>query len=240
MLTIFPDQSDDLLDVDALPPTDKTELNYRTRPLTAQQELRLTLLVLLGAAPIALLVSVPTSVLTTASTWIDDMVFAAGPVLMLWLFIRRLMGAIVRWEILGALLFLLCSLGGLLWEWAARDEFLTWGYCDCRYMDRHFPDCTPGCCLDSGGTGCGPRANGEMEGQLAVCGAARPITRLSGATHLQRKSVLARRRRMPVGLAGKRIPGWSLDLAVRLRIEHRCRVGWVARRRKSVATLAQL
>ena len=37
MLKIFPEQADDLLDVDALPPTDKTELNYRTRPLTAEQ-----------------------------------------------------------------------------------------------------------------------------------------------------------------------------------------------------------
>ncbi len=32
MSWIFPQQADDLLDVDSLPPTDNTELNYRTRP----------------------------------------------------------------------------------------------------------------------------------------------------------------------------------------------------------------
>ena len=128
MLTIFPEQADDLLDVDALPPTDKTELNYRTRPLTKRQERRLTLLVLLGAAPVGLLLSVPTSVLTSASSWIDDLVFAAGPVLMIWLIVRRLMGAIVRREILGTLIFFVCSMGGLLWEWATRDKFSTWGF----------------------------------------------------------------------------------------------------------------
>ncbi len=52
MFQIFPNQADDLLDVAALPPTDKTELNYRTRPLSAGQELRLTLLVLLATLPI--------------------------------------------------------------------------------------------------------------------------------------------------------------------------------------------
>ena len=128
MLRFFPEQADDLLDVDALPPTDKTELNYRTRPLTGEQELRLTLLVLLGTAPIALLMAVPTFILTTASAWIDDLVFAAGPVLVIWLCIRRMTGAIVRWEILVALVFFLCSMGGLLWQWAIRAEVWTWWF----------------------------------------------------------------------------------------------------------------
>ena len=127
MLRIFPEQADDLLDIEALPPTDKTELNYRTRPLTAEQERRLTLLVLLGTAPVGLILGVSMSVLTTASSWIDEFVFAAGPVLITWLFIRRMMGAIVRWEILATLLFFLCSMGGLLWQWAVRGEHWTWG-----------------------------------------------------------------------------------------------------------------
>ena len=52
MFQLFPSQADDLLDAASLPPTDKTELNYRTRPLSAEQELRLTLLVLVATLPV--------------------------------------------------------------------------------------------------------------------------------------------------------------------------------------------
>ena len=126
MLRLFPDQADDLLDVAALPPTDKTELNYRTRPLTHEQELRLTLLVLFGTAPMALSLSVPAFVFTSSHPWIDDLVFAGGPVLVLWLFLRRLTGAIVRWEVILGCVFFFSSTGGLLWEWAHRGEGWSW------------------------------------------------------------------------------------------------------------------
>ena len=99
MLQLFPQQADDLLDVDALPPTDRTELNYRTRPLTPGQERRLALLLLFGTVPIIVVLSVPTSILTSLHSWIDDMVFVAGPVIIVWLCFRWLAGAIVRWEV---------------------------------------------------------------------------------------------------------------------------------------------
>ena len=54
MFRLFPKQADDLLDAASLPPTDGTEMNYRTRPLTADQELRITLLVLLVPLPVRL------------------------------------------------------------------------------------------------------------------------------------------------------------------------------------------
>lgn len=126
MLRLFPEQADDLLDVDALPPTDKTELNYRTRPLTHEQEVRITLLLLLGTVPVALLLSVPAYVFTASHTWLDDLVFAGGPVLIVWLLFRRLTGAMVRWEVILGCIFFMGSAGGLLWKWANRGELWSW------------------------------------------------------------------------------------------------------------------
>src|SRR5688572_17425047 len=76
MIKLFPSRGEDLLDQASLPPprperlakfgqrilafiapplgTDETELNYRTRPLTPRDELRLTLLLLFG--PLSILV----------------------------------------------------------------------------------------------------------------------------------------------------------------------------------------
>lgn len=128
MLQLFPEQADDLLDVDALPPTDRTELNYRTRPLTPEQELRLTALLMLGTVPVVVLLSVPTYWLTSLHPWIDDMVFVAGPVLIVWLCFRRLAGALVRWEVIFGFLFFICSTGGLLWDWAQRAQPWAWPF----------------------------------------------------------------------------------------------------------------
>ena len=41
-MRLFPELGEDLLDTASLPPTDNTELNYRTRPLSPEHELRLT------------------------------------------------------------------------------------------------------------------------------------------------------------------------------------------------------
>ena len=57
MFTLFPERSDDLLDTAALPPTENTELNYRTRPLTSGQEWRLIGLLLFGSLPAMLTLS---------------------------------------------------------------------------------------------------------------------------------------------------------------------------------------
>ena len=142
MLPIFPEQFDDLLDVDALPPTDKTELNYRTRALSPSQETRLTLLLLLGTTPLTLLLSVPTYALTSSNPWIDEFVFAIGPALTVWLLIRKLTGAIVRWELIGAAIFFVCTMGGLSWGWSIRLHDWTWlftmslGWIACSLITR--------------------------------------------------------------------------------------------------------
>ncbi|MEM7312376.1 MAG: hypothetical protein AAF497_04415, partial [Planctomycetota bacterium] len=57
MFHIFPERYDEILDVTALPDTDRTEMNYRTKPLTDSQELRLVILMLLLTVPLAIFVS---------------------------------------------------------------------------------------------------------------------------------------------------------------------------------------
>lgn len=125
MLELFPERSDDLLDVAALPSTENTELNYRTRPLKFQQEISLTLLLLMVPVPLALLGSVAPHLLTTVSPWMDDMAYAGGFVLALWFLARRLTRAIFRWEVLVGSAFLLCSTGELFWGWAMHGGLST-------------------------------------------------------------------------------------------------------------------
>ena len=51
-MLIFPPAHEDPLDAAALPLVDNTELNYRTRPLPPENELRMVLLVLFGPLPV--------------------------------------------------------------------------------------------------------------------------------------------------------------------------------------------
>ena len=125
MIRLFPEQVDDLLDVNSLPPTDRTELNYRTRPLTAGQETRLATLLVFGSLPIVAMASAAMWTITLLP-WIDNMVFAACPVLLALIFFRRLTGAAVRWQLIIAFVFIVSSLGGELWGLAQRGEGRSW------------------------------------------------------------------------------------------------------------------
>ena len=51
MIQLFPNRADDASNATSMPPTDKTELNYRPRPLSHDEERRLTglLMVFFGA-----------------------------------------------------------------------------------------------------------------------------------------------------------------------------------------------
>ena len=84
-IQLFPDLADDLLDADSLPPTDRTELNYRTRPLSPGKELRLTLLILL--APVPMLISI--SAIVGSLVWLhpifEHVVFSATVLMSIWL-----------------------------------------------------------------------------------------------------------------------------------------------------------
>ena len=116
MYKLFPERSDDLLEVASLPPTDKTELNYRTRPLTDAQELRLTLLIMIVALPVMLTLSVAAHFFCSAIPLIGDVVISLGITYGAWLVIRRLTGALQRPEALAGYVLLAGSMGGIIWE----------------------------------------------------------------------------------------------------------------------------
>ncbi len=131
MLQIFPDQTDDLLDVAALPPTDRTELDYRTRPLSAERELRLTLLWLVVCLPALTLLGLP---LQLICAWIPGgrhLVVAAGVLFAMWIVGRRLTGALQKHDVFLAWLFVAGCAAALAWHlallqgaWALRGGLL--------------------------------------------------------------------------------------------------------------------
>ena len=92
-MRLFPTLGEDLLDVASLPPTHKTELNYRTRPLSARQELRLTLLVLFLPVPIVVSLSAVMSWLMWLHPLFENLMLAATVLLLVWLVMCRLTGA---------------------------------------------------------------------------------------------------------------------------------------------------
>lgn len=120
MFTLFPGQADDLLDVGALPPTDKTELNYRTRPLSLRQELRLTLLILLGVLPVMLALSAVTHTFCSLLPIFCDAYISLCITYGGWLLIRQLTGALQRREALIGYVLLAGGLGGIAWELLSR------------------------------------------------------------------------------------------------------------------------
>lgn len=126
MFTLFPEQADELLDVDALPPTDKTELNYRTQPLTNGQELRLTLIVMLGVLPVMLILAALTHRFCSVMPIFCDAYIAACITYGGWLLIRRLTGALLRRDVLIGYLMLAAGLGGIGWE--AAGQFQSWSF----------------------------------------------------------------------------------------------------------------
>ncbi len=120
MFTLFPEKADELLDVAALPRTDKTELNYRTRPLTGGQELRLTLIVICGVLPVMLMLSSATHIICTALPFLCDAYISLCMTYGLCLCVRRLTGALQRFELLVGYGLLAAGLGGLAWELASQ------------------------------------------------------------------------------------------------------------------------
>ena len=63
MIHLLPHTHCDLLDEASLPPSQANELNYRTQPLTADEELRITMLVMLLPVPCGLLAAGSASLL---------------------------------------------------------------------------------------------------------------------------------------------------------------------------------
>ena len=117
MFRFFPEQIDDLLDAENLPPTDKNELNYRTRPITAGQEQRLTLLVLFGLLPIIVLLSVGFNVAKSVVAWFDFVLLGIGAVFIAWFAVRHVTGAVARRDLIVAALFCVGCTGAAILNW---------------------------------------------------------------------------------------------------------------------------
>ena len=126
MFRFFPDQIDDLLDAENLPPTDRNELNYRTRPLTVEQEQRLTLVLLFGLLPIVVILSATFSAAKSIFGWFDFVLLGVGSVFIVWFAFRRLTGAIARRDLIAAALFSVGCTGAAIWNWMELAD--VWGW----------------------------------------------------------------------------------------------------------------
>ena len=124
MFRLFPEQLDDLLDVASLPPTGKTELNYRTRPLSGEQEQRLTLLILFGVLPIVLILSVLFHIAKSSFPWYDLTLVVVCCVLVIWFTVRRITGSLMRRDVIATSLLCIGGIGGVIWNWMDRPNGL--------------------------------------------------------------------------------------------------------------------
>lgn len=126
MFKLFPETTDDLLDVDALPSSrEETSLNYRTRPLSAQQETRLTLLVLFGSLPLILIPSVAIHRVASMVPWWNRLLLSGAILSAGWLGFRKLTGAILRRDVLIVAVFYVSFTGSLVWksfEWGSDES----------------------------------------------------------------------------------------------------------------------
>ena len=116
MFQVFPNQADDLMDRAALPPTDHTELNYRTRPLSAYQERRLTLLVLLVPLPLLTILGVTLHFTCAGLPVVRHAVLSVGVILAGWIVWRKLTGALQKHELCLGLVYAAASLAALAWH----------------------------------------------------------------------------------------------------------------------------
>lgn len=116
-MKLFPESTDDLLDVDSLPSTNQTELNYRTRPLSADQELRLTQLVLFGSTAALFLVSSLTSSFTGAWPALDALLILMIVLLAAWLVFRRVTGGPFEYALFASFVLSAACIGGTLLDW---------------------------------------------------------------------------------------------------------------------------
>jgi Type IV secretion-system coupling protein DNA-binding domain len=122
MWNLFPDKADELLDVAALPRTDKTELNYRTRPLSADQELRFTLLLFLAVLPALTMLGVTLHFSCSLLPVVRHAVVAVGFILAGWILFRRLTGALQKIDLVLSVTFLVAVLSSLVWTWSLHDS----------------------------------------------------------------------------------------------------------------------
>ena len=123
MWKVFPSQADDLLDVASLPPTGNTELNYRTRPLSSDQEWRLTLLLLLTTLPTLTLLGVGLHFGCFVVPGLRHAVVALGIILVGWIAWRRLTGAIQKHDVFFGLIFTVACGSALVWHWSMDEDF---------------------------------------------------------------------------------------------------------------------
>ncbi len=118
MLTIFPNQADDALDVAALPPTENTELNYRTRPLSDGQEVRLTTILLFGLPPFVIISAVIVQWLCWMLPIAGHVLFAIAVTFFCGIGVRKLTGAFQRRDQYHVIVVILIILGYAVWEFA--------------------------------------------------------------------------------------------------------------------------
>ncbi|MCA9041360.1 MAG: type IV secretion system DNA-binding domain-containing protein [Planctomycetaceae bacterium] len=122
MFSIFPAQSDDLLNREALPPTDQTELNYRTRPLTGNQELRIVLLLFLGILPVLTILGVSLHFFCWLIPFVRHACVAGGCLFVGFLFSMGLTGALQKTDRFYALLLVTILGSSLIWHWCAGEN----------------------------------------------------------------------------------------------------------------------
>lgn len=116
MLRFFPKQADDLLNGEALPATDRTELNYRTRPLAASQEWRFVVILTTLLVPLAVGVSLLMGTVRLMSTRLDHLLYVVDVVVVGWLIFRRTTRAFYWREVIAAGTFIVASVGSQLWK----------------------------------------------------------------------------------------------------------------------------
>lgn len=120
MLQFYPMHIDDALDTEALPPTDGTELNYRPRPLSPGQELRLTLIILLTTLPLSACLGIGLHCMCVGFPLFVHMTAASGVILFGWIGWRKLVGALQEPEMHVAAIYLATCFSSLAWEWIGR------------------------------------------------------------------------------------------------------------------------
>ena len=111
-MTLFPSRCDDLLDVASLPPTDNTQLNYRTRPLLPEQEQRFTLIILFGVTAVITLLASFTAWLTDLMPFLEWVMAACALLLLGWLIVRRLTGAPYQYALAASYVLGMAAIGG--------------------------------------------------------------------------------------------------------------------------------
>jgi hypothetical protein len=116
-MLIFPPPYEDPLDVAVLPLNDETELNYRTRPLSPEQELRLALLVLFGPLPVLMSMATLLNALIGIHFFFEKLVLAIIILLSAVVIVRHAIGVRIRLELLLLLPLAAAFICARFWVW---------------------------------------------------------------------------------------------------------------------------